>query len=275
MLADVRLTSEPAAAVTVNAVGDGFAFIAPFGDGWYRVFTWDRRNQAPDSAPVTLDDIRAVSRRALGTDFGMHDARWMSRFHSDERQVPQYRVGRVFLAGDAAHCHSPAGGQGMNTGIQDAANLGWKLAAVLQGRASDRLLDTYQAERHPVGKMVLRSSGTIIRLAMVKSKIGRALRNAVAGFALRRFSLKAAKIMSGIGIRYGSRTRVPDLGLVDGRLYEALRGGRFVLVANSRPSGVPDHVHVVKPLVPVAAPILVRPDGYLGRRGEAGMFGDR
>jgi 2-polyprenyl-6-methoxyphenol hydroxylase-like FAD-dependent oxidoreductase len=275
MLADVRLTSRPASAVTVNAVGDGFAFIAPFGDGWYRVFTWDRRNQVPETTPLTLDEIREVSRRALGTDFGMHDARWMSRFHSDERQVPQYRTGRVFLAGDAAHCHSPAGGQGMNTGIQDAANLGWKLAAVLQGRASDQLLDTYHDERHPVGKMVLRSSGMIIRLAMVKSAIGRAVRNTVAGLVLKRFSRRAAETISGIGIHYGSRTRVPDLELVDGRLYEALRGGRFVLVANSRPDDVPANVHVVKPLVPVAAPMLVRPDGYLGRRGEAGMFGDR
>jgi 2-polyprenyl-6-methoxyphenol hydroxylase-like FAD-dependent oxidoreductase len=82
---------------------------------------------------------------------GMHDPRWISRFHSDERQVPRYRAGRVFLAGDAAHVHSPAGGMGMNTSIQDSANLGWKLAAVLRGQAPDGLLDTYHAERHPVG----------------------------------------------------------------------------------------------------------------------------
>jgi 2-polyprenyl-6-methoxyphenol hydroxylase-like FAD-dependent oxidoreductase len=275
MLADVRVTEEPAEAVTVNAVGDAFTFIAPFGDGWYRVFSWNRRHQVPDTAPLELDEMREVARRSLGTDFGMHDPRWMSRFHSDERQVPQYRVGNVFLAGDAAHCHSPAGGQGMNTGLQDAANLSWKLAAVLQGRASDSLLDTYHTERHPVGKMVLRSSGAIIRMAMIRSKLGRRIRNTVGGFLLTRFSSRAANTISGIGIHYGAQTRVPDMALTDGRLYEALRGGRFVLVANSRPAGVPERVHVVKPATPVAQPILVRPDGYSGGSGEAGTFGDR
>src|SRR4030095_3423413 len=132
-----------------NAVGDAFAFVAPFGDGWYRIFAWDRRNQMPDTAPVTLEDIREVTRRSLGTDFGLQEARWMSRFHSDERQAPHYRVGRVFLAGDAAHVHSPAGGQGMNTGLQDAANLGWKLAAEIHGWAPPWLLDRYNDERPP------------------------------------------------------------------------------------------------------------------------------
>src|SRR5690606_5628497 len=123
---------------------------------------------------------KEVARRALGTDYGMHDARWLSRFHSDERQAPEYRVGRVFLAGDAAHVHSPAGGQGMNTGLQDAANLGWKLAAVLHGRAPEGLLDTYQAERHPVGKAVLRSSGGLVRLARATHPALRAVRTLVA-----------------------------------------------------------------------------------------------
>jgi 2-polyprenyl-6-methoxyphenol hydroxylase-like FAD-dependent oxidoreductase len=264
MLADVRVTTPPQQVLTVNAVGDGFAFVAPFGDGWYRVFAWDRRNQVDDRAPLELDEIRDVARRALGTDLGMHDPRWMSRFHSDERQVPRYRVGRVFLAGDAAHCHSPAGGQGMNTGLQDAANLGWKLAAVLQGRATDKLLDTYHDERHPVGKTVLRSSGTIIRLAMIKSRLAREIRNAIGAFALTRTKIagKAAGQVSGIGIHYGSHKRVPDIPLANGRLFEALRGGHFVLVSNDPAPGMPDYVHVVKPAQPVGQPILVRPDGY-------------
>lgn len=264
MLADVKLTTPPQDVLTVNAVGDGFAFVAPFGDGWYRVFAWNRRNQVDDRAPLELDEIREVARHSLGTDMGMHDPRWMSRFHSDERQVPHYRVGRVFLAGDAAHCHSPAGGQGMNTGLQDAANLGWKLAAVLKGRANDKLLDTYHEERHPVGKTVLRSSGTIIRLAMIKSKIGRGIRNAIGAFALTRTKIarKAAGQISGIGIHYGGHKRVADIPLTNGRLFEALRGGHFVLITNDPAPGMPDYVHVVKPAQPVGQPILVRPDGY-------------
>ena len=95
--------------LTVNGVGDAFAFIAPFGDGWYRVIGVEPANQVPDSEPVELDEVREIARHALGTDYGMHDARWMSRFHSDERQVPTYRVGRVFLAGDAAHAIRPPG----------------------------------------------------------------------------------------------------------------------------------------------------------------------
>ncbi|TCO58703.1 FAD-dependent oxidoreductase [Actinocrispum wychmicini] len=264
MLADVRVTEEPDSAVTVNATGPGFAFVSPFGDGWYRVFAWNRNSEVSDSAPVDLDEIRAVTRSVLGTDFGMHDPRWVSRFHSDERQVPSYRFGRVFLAGDAAHCHSPAGGMGMNTGMQDAANLGWKLAAVLRGQATDRLLDTYQTERHPVGKMVLNVSGRIIRAAMLRSPATRLVRNTLVGFALRRtrIATRAAGMISGVAIDYGTATRVPDMPVAAGRLYETLRGGHFVLVANDPPANVPDHVRVVRPVTPVAEPILVRPDGY-------------
>lgn len=159
VLADVRLAEQPETLLTVNAVGDAFAFIAPFGDGYHRVIAWNRARDVPDSEPLDLDEIKEVTRLALGRDFGMHDARWMSRFHSDERQAPAYRVGRVFLAGDAAHVHTPAGGQGMNTGLQDAANLSWKLAQATGGHAGPELLDTYQSERHPVGRAVLRSSG--------------------------------------------------------------------------------------------------------------------
>ena len=215
--------------LAVNAVGDAFAFVAPFGDGWYRVFAWDRPPPAARHRAADLDEVRDVTRRALGTDFGMHDARWMSRFHSDERQVPHYRVGRVFLAGDAAHVHSPAGGQGMNTGLQDAANLGWKLAAAAQGWAPDGLLDTYQTERHPVGELVLRSSGAIIRMAMIQSRAGRLARNLLGGAAA------AAPADGPQGRRHGLRHRhrlpatrpgAADVALRDSRrLYEVLRDG--------------------------------------------------
>jgi 2-polyprenyl-6-methoxyphenol hydroxylase-like FAD-dependent oxidoreductase len=276
MLADVRLTDAPTEVLTANASGDAFGFMAPFGDGWYRVIAWDKSRQQPDDAPVDLDEIRAVVRRALGTDYGMHDARWLSRFHSDERQVPQYRVGRVFLAGDAAHVHSPAGGQGMNTGLQDAANLGWKLAAAVQGWAPAGLLDTYQDERHPVGRSVLRMSGGLLRFAMLGPRVlplARALFGLVTSLpAARR---RAAGLVSGVGLGYSRPRgahplvgrRAPDLPLADGRrLYEALREGKFVLIApeGEHPDGWRDRVLATNPASGSRRVLLVRPDGYIG-----------
>ena len=277
MLADVRVAEEPDELLAVNGVGDAFAFIAPFGDGYYRVFAWDRRRSVSDDEPLTLAEVADVTRRALGTDYGMHEARWLSRFHSDERQVPEYRVGRVFLAGDAAHVHSPAGGQGMNTGLQDAANLSWKLAAVLRG-APDALLDTYQAERHPVGRAVLRSSGALIRAAMLKSRVGQAVRGIVARRALSvsRIARKFLGQLTGIGYAYAAPsgahelvgTRAVDVPLAGGgRVYEALRGQRFVLVGEADVSGWADRVDVVAPAVAGGPLVLVRPDGYVGWAG--------
>lgn len=276
VLADLRMTDPPTEQLTVDGNADGFCFVVPFGDGWYRVIARDRRKELPDDAPVELGEIAWVARHVFGTDFGMHDPRWMSRFHSEERQVERYRVGRVFLAGDAAHVHSPAGGMGMNTGLQDAANLGWKLAAAVQGRGGDRLLDTYHDERHPVGRMVLRMSGGLLRAALLRSPLARAIRNRVfpAAFAVPPIGAQVRLRQSGIGISYGRPrgahhpigTRAADVTADDGtRLYEALCG-RFVLVA---PPGftVPDGVaaHVVSG---TRTALLVRPDGYVAWAGE-------
>ncbi|MFF2380842.1 FAD-dependent monooxygenase [Streptomyces sp. NPDC058108] len=285
VLADVRLAEQPESVLTADAVGDAFAFIAPFGDGYHRVIGWHRGRDVPDSEPLGLDEVREITRLSLGRDYGMHDARWMSRFHSDERQAPAYRVGRVFLAGDAAHVHTPAGGQGMNTGLQDAANLGWKLALVVGGHAAPALLDTYQAERHPVGRSVLRSSGGIVRLAMAKRPWTMALRAALTmvlngvGPAGR----KAAGQITGIGYAYKAPrgahalvgTRAPDVALRGGRLYEALRGGRFVLVTPgpaSRPNGVgdrKDRLTVENWAGGRRTTLLVRPDGYVAWAAES------
>ncbi|MFD0382864.1 FAD-dependent monooxygenase [Streptomyces stramineus] len=204
MLADVRLGTEPDGLPAFNAVAEGFSLLVPFGDGWYRAIVWERGCRLPSDAPVDMDVLRAVTRAAFGTDFGIGAPRWTSRFHSDERQVPRYRDGRVFLAGDAAHVHSPAGGMGMNAGIQDAANLAWKLAAVLQGRADDGLLDTYHGERHPVGKLVLRLSGAIVRAALLASPVARGLRDVatVAARGLPFATRRGALLVSGIGIDY-------------------------------------------------------------------------
>ncbi|GAA5138372.1 FAD-dependent monooxygenase [Pseudonocardia adelaidensis] len=277
VLADVRMTDPPTEQLTVDGNAAGFCFVVPFGDGWYRIIVRDRRKELPDDAPAELGEIQWVAKQVFGTDFGVHDPRWMSRFHSDERQAERYRVGRVFLVGDAAHVHSPAGGMGMNTGLQDAADLGWKLAAAVQGRGGEQLLDTYQDERHPVGRMVLRMSGGLLRAALLRSPLARRIRNVVfpAAFALPPIGALVRMKQSGIGIAYGRRrgehrlvgTRAPDVTALDGtRLYEALRGGRFVLVA---PPGfaVPDGVvaHVV-PGTDTA--LLVRPDGYVAWAGQ-------
>jgi hypothetical protein len=257
------------------------------------VFAFDRAKQVDDSEPVDLEEVRAVMRYAFGTDFAMGESRWVSRFHSDERQVPRYRVGRVFLAGDAAHCHSPAGGQGMNTGLQDAANLGWKLAAAVQGWAPRGLLDSYNDERHPVGKMVLRSSGALVRMALVKPYLARMARVVVGGAALRipAVNHRAAGTVTGIGISYGRPhgahrsvgTRADDVELTGAgesatRLYEALRTGAFVLVGREAEAPVPldawksrvEYATAATDAHTPAALALVRPDGYIAWASDEG-----
>jgi 2-polyprenyl-6-methoxyphenol hydroxylase-like FAD-dependent oxidoreductase len=281
MLADVRLGEAPEEVLTVNAARDGFVFIAPFGDRWYRVIAWDRRRQLPDDASVELEEIREITQRVLGTDYGMHDPRWMSRFHSDERQVPRYRVGRVFLAGDAAHVHSPAGGQGMNTGLQDAANLGWKLAATVHGRAPDGLLDSYHNERYPVGRAVVRGSDTLLRLTLAQSPATRAARWLLANVVGRVASPPAvvSRAVSGIGIAYAAPRgehrlagrRAPDARLAPGkagetRLYEVLRGGNFVLLSPADAAierEWTDRVDQATLADATLPTVLVRPDGYV------------
>ena len=282
MLADVRLEEEPDA-LSISSNGEGLSFLVPFGDGWYRVIAWDRRRQLPDDAPVTMDEVRDVVRRTRATDYGMHDARWLSRFHSDERQVPRYRDGRVFVAGDAAHVHSPAGGLGMNAGLQDAANLGWKLAAEVQGWAPDGLLDSYDAERRPVGRSVLRTSGMLLRLAVLRPAPLRAARSGVAGLAVRiePLAARAARTAAGLDVAYPADRgahrlagrRAPDVALENGRLYAALRTERFVLVAPARGwSGVArpwsDRVDAVLASDDASPLLLVRPDAYIAWASE-------
>jgi pentachlorophenol monooxygenase len=286
VLADAHLADPPRNVVMVNAGRDGFAFLAPFGGGMFRIIAWHRAAApAGEEAPVDPEEVRAILRATMGSDFGLHDLRWAARAQSDERQVPAYRSGRVFLVGDAAHVHSPAGGQGMNTGIQDATNLGWKLAAVLSG-ADDAVLDTYQAERAPVGRMVLRSSGAIVRMMTVRPWPLRALRGALVGGLLRvpPIAGRVAGHISGVGIRYPAGrdehpwtgTRADDLPLRDekhGRLFHALRDGGFVLAVEPGASWAcaagagARGVRVVRRSTKGPG-LLVRPDGYLAWAGD-------
>jgi 2-polyprenyl-6-methoxyphenol hydroxylase-like FAD-dependent oxidoreductase len=288
MLADVRFAQPPSDVLAVDTSTDGFAFVVPFGDGWHRVIAWDRRVQQPDDAPVSLDEVRGILRSVFRADFGLRQARWTSRFHSDERQAPRYRVGRVFLAGDAAHVHSPAGGQGMNTGLQDAANLGWRLAASVHGWAPQHVLDGYQEERHRIGRLVLLGSGGLIRAAKLRSAVGRTARTLLIGGALRipPVARRIGGAVSGIGVRYRAPkgahrlvgTRVGDLRLTGegpARLYEALRGGHFVLVSaeatsvdpgeapKSNRNGWSGPIVRVAAATPIGVELLIRPDGYV------------
>ncbi|WP_046731398.1 FAD-dependent monooxygenase [Streptomyces humi] len=281
MLADVRLADPPKKPPTVGAIGDAFAIVVPFGDGWFRIMAWNRHHPMPDDASVDLEEIKDVARQALGSDFGMHDPRWLSRFHSDERQCPRYRVGRVFLVGDAAHVHSPAGGMGLNTSIQDSANLSWKLAAVQRGRAPDTLLDSYQTERHPVGHRVLWMSGALLRGVLTTPRALCGLRDLSARTVLRAPAVarRLAKAISGIDISYAAPAgahplvgrRAPDVPLSDGRrLYEALRARRFVLVTPPDVEHLPSlieewsgEVEIVSPKGTTQKSVLVRPDAYI------------
>ncbi|GII29112.1 FAD-dependent monooxygenase [Planotetraspora mira] len=290
LLCDVRMTDPPPNVLTADAVRDGFAFVLPFGDGWYRVIVWSRRRRRPDSAPVELGEIREITRRVLGTDFGMHDPRWMSQFQCDERQVPTYRVGRVFLAGDAAHVHSPAGGLGMNTGLQDAANLAWKLAAVMRDGAPAWLLDTYGSERHQAGELALRTSGRLLRSAMARPRTLRAAWRALLRVGMRFPSLarRMAETISGIGLAYPAAAgahplvgrRAPDIPLAGPgpkSVYQALRCRRWLLVApeGSRvpaqaAAGWDGRVRVVTAGGATSTLVLVRPDGYIAWAAGAG-----
>ena len=286
MLADVLLAEAPPGLAATNSIGDRFTFIAPFGDGYYRVISWDRSVPADEHDPVDIEELKDIARSVLGTDFGMHSPRWSSRFHSDERQVPHYRVGRVFLAGDAAHVHSPAGGQGMNTGLHDAANLSWKLASVLSGGPD--LLDSYHAERHPVGAKVIKGSGALLRMAMLHSTAARTARNEIVS-AMLHLPLIARRLplaMSGLWVKYpaprdahplvGARAADAALRGERSRLYDALRSGRFVLVdtgGQHEPEAAEaiaaGRLDVAVGTDPDGPSLLVRPDGHVAWAADA------
>ncbi|MCZ0210878.1 FAD-dependent monooxygenase [Streptomyces sp. UMAF16] len=279
ILADVLMKEAPADLLTVDANEHGFAFVAPFGDGYYRVLAWNRHTDSSADESVDFEELRRLCQAILGRDFGMHEPRWVSRFHSDERQATRYREGRFFLAGDAAHVHSPAGGMGMNTGLQDAMNLAWKLAAAVRGHGDDALLDTYEAETHPVGEEVLRTSGSLVRAAIRQSGRTRLAQQAMIWFAGHLGPLGQALgrreglAVSGTGITYGRERGDHRLvgrffhgRLTGGRLDGALGTGRFVLLSPDETvrAAVADWSdRVVTAPADVRTTLLIRPDGYV------------
>jgi 2-polyprenyl-6-methoxyphenol hydroxylase-like FAD-dependent oxidoreductase len=280
LLADVQLETPPSDPMFARTSADGAVIVVPFGDGWFRAIAWDRlREQAPLSEPVTLAEMRDAFNRIAGEDFGMSGPRWSTRFLSERRQARRYRVGRVFLAGDAAHVHSPLGGQGMNTGIQDAMNLGWKLAAAVHG--SDAFLDSYEAERHPVGASVLKLTDAFNQLVLGHSAVRRTVQRlairTILHFGRTRRAMGGR--LSGIGIAYPRPSRdahplvgkrMPDVDCAGTRLYELLRAGHFVLAtrAGTEAADRDDVVPATHSDPSLPAAVLVRPDGYVAWAGE-------
>lgn len=278
MLSDVHLTDPPAELMFAKANSEGVVLVLPFGDGWYRTIAWDRRSEhTPLTEPVALVEVRDAFARIAGEDFGMSEMRWSSRFLSERRQARHYRAGRVFLAGDAAHVHSPIGGQGMNTGIGDAMNLGWKLAGAVRGSGPEWLLDSYESERHPVGAGVLAMTDALNQLVLGRSATRRLLQRLIIR-AITRFPWSRrmmAERLSGVGVAYARRSRrdhrlvgrrVPDVDCNGTRLYQVLRSGGFILLTRGpldRTIEWPglDHVSHCDPELPQA--VLVRPDGYI------------
>ena len=244
----------------------------------------------------TLEDLREVLVATDGTDYGAHSPTWISRFTDLTRQAVTYRAGRVLLAGDAAHVHSPQGGQGLNIGVQDAVNLGWKLAQVVKGITPESLLDTYHAERHPVGARVLHNTMAQKALAGTDERTA-ALHDIVTELlGLEEPRKRIAGMLSGLDIHYDVGEghpllgrRMPDLELVtaDGpaRVFTLLHDARPVLLNLAEPEGIDispwaDRVRLVDatftgawelPLlgeVPAPAAVLIRPDGHVAWVGE-------
>ncbi len=300
LIAEVEMAEEPAWGMRTDAAG--VHGLSRMGEGQpIRVVLTETRLSS--GAEVSLTELSAALIGVYGSDYGVHSPTWISRFTDLTRQAAAYRNGRVLLAGDAAHVHPPVGGQGLNTGVQDAVNLGWKLARVIKGQAPDSLLDSYQAERHPVAARVLRA--TMAQMALRRSDDRtKALADTMAELVRME---EPRKVMggefSGLGIRYDLGEghpllgrRMPDLDLdlaaADRpvRLFSLLHGGCPVLL-NLGPPGAIDikpwagrvwlvdaryrgvwDLPVIGEVTPPSA-VLIRPDGYAAWVGEGSDAG--
>src|SRR2546421_4231156 len=292
LIAEVQLAEEPKWGVHDNALGR-HAFSKLEGGLVGVLVTEEHVNPASDA---TLGELRQALTAVWGTDYGVHNPTWISRFTDMARQAAAYRAGRVLLAGDAAHVHNPVGGQGLNTGVQDAVNLGWKLAQVVNGTSPDSLLDTYHAERHPVAARVLRN--TIAQTLLINpNDYVKTLGDVIAELLTmeeprRRF----AGMISGLDIHYDLGEghpllgrRMPDLDLdtADGPtlVFTLLHDARPVLLNLGEPGGFDiapwanrvrlvdarhDGVWELPVLGEVAAPpaVLIRPDGHVAWAGD-------
>jgi len=298
LVAEVEVREEPPRGVRYDAAG--VHGLHRLEDGkTYRVIVTEQQ-LGPSSEP-TLRDLSETLVAVFGTDFGVHNPTSISRFTDMTRQAAAYRAGRVLLAGDAAHIHYPAGGQGLSLGVQDAVNLGWKLAQVVKGVSPEGLLDTYHAERHPVGARALKHTMAQGALQRRDERI-EALVEVVSELAtMDEPRRRLAGIMSGLDIRYDLGKghpllgrRMPDLDLITAegplRVFELLHGARPLLLNLGRTGGldVAPWAHRVQlvdasyegewelpvlGVVSAPAAVLVRPDGYVAWVGAGTQWG--
>jgi 2-polyprenyl-6-methoxyphenol hydroxylase-like FAD-dependent oxidoreductase len=288
ILGDVRLARPPERPLSVSNAA-GTVLVAPLGDAIWRFACQSAsRMTLSKETPLELDELRATVMEILGDDLGLHDPKWLSRYGDANRVASRYRSGRAFLAGDAAHIHFPAGGVGLNVGVQDAMNLGWKLALVVRGFAGEELLESYHTERHPVGVALCHQSRAQVQLfnwtpnALALRDSFSQLMQIPAANRLLAEQITALAVDYSTGQAGEARVgqRIPDLALSSGgRIYEQLHRGQFVLIdpagISSTISGWEDRVQTVKEIVldapsAWAEPItmLCRPDGHLAWRGE-------
>jgi 3-(3-hydroxy-phenyl)propionate hydroxylase len=293
MIAEVEMDEQPQ--VGMRREGGGIGPVDPSAPGGpFRAVL--KELEIGQTREPTLDDFRALLVARCGTDYGVHSPSWISRFTDMSRQASEYRRGRVLLAGDAAHVHSPSGGQGLNVGVQDAVNLGWKLAQVIDGTSLDRLLDTYHDERHPVGARVVHNTMAQIALTDPDDR-PQALRDLVLELLdMDEPRRRIVGMISGLDVHYDLGEghpllgrRMPDLDLdtADGRAraFSLLHEARPVLLDLGGPGSFDletwaDRVRRVDATydgawelpvlgeVPAPAAVLIRPDGYVAWAGD-------
>jgi 2-polyprenyl-6-methoxyphenol hydroxylase-like FAD-dependent oxidoreductase len=293
LIGDVELDDPPERPLFLHRRERGSITAIQFRPGWYRVVTSEPQRAAGPHDPVTLEELRGSLWRVAGTDFGMHSPRWLSHFNDAVRQAERYRTGRVLLAGDAAHIHLPAGGQGMNMGMQDAFNLGWKLAAVVRGEATDALLDTYHDERHAADADILK----LVRAQAALFGLGDQITELYAVFThligFSQVNTYLSATLSGLEICYPGfgdhpllGRRVPDIPINTSggstTIYKLLHRATPVLLSFSDDAALAEATAWVGRVTPVsatnaadpwtlpdattiAAPaaLLIRPDGYV------------
>jgi 3-(3-hydroxy-phenyl)propionate hydroxylase len=295
MIAEVDMRDEPAWGVRIGE--KGVNALAKMEDGKRVRLVLIEPELARGDEP-TVDDLRRALLAVYGTDFGVHNVTWLSRFSDMARQAASYRERRVLLAGDAAHVHSPTGGQGLNIGVQDAVNLGWKLAQVVRGSSPPTLLDTYQTERHPIAARVLEN--TLAQTALGRGdERTRALHKKMSELlAMDEPRKRYAGMMSGLDVHYDLGPghpllgrRVPDLDLITEsgprRLFSLLHAARPILLNLGDPESIDitpwaDRVRWINarhdgawqlPVLGTISPataLLIRPDGYVAWLGEDG-----